>query len=215
MTLDELMEIVEIENLDEFEFFEHFSALMECHEEIEFSLFAKVLSEVEADLLHELTDNYFEDIMQGIPDDSMNLYTLFYSIRTALCEAAKEADSQQDRAYYINELYRFRNWYMFDSSVRCKRISDGLETEETLFDALALYRMEKLGEEKYEYDFSAVLDYYIDSFENIPEDEDYDSGTEKEYDEEDEFNEGLIDRHNPVIDGEYEDEDEEDQDPDH
>ena len=64
MRLDELMEIIEIDNLDEFEFFEHFSALMECPEEIDFDLFNKVLADIEAPLLTELTDNFFEDLIQ-------------------------------------------------------------------------------------------------------------------------------------------------------
>jgi hypothetical protein len=207
MTLNELMEIIEIENLDEFEFFEHFSALMECPEEIEFDLFTKVLLDVDASLLAELTDNYFEDIMQGVPDDAMNLYTMLYSLRSALCDAAKESTSTRERAFYIEELYRFRNWYIFDAVVKCKRLSDGLAQEETFFDALALYRLEKLGEEKYDYDFSHAVDYSIDDYSStgiVPDfDNDFDEDVTDDLAEDPDVT--LIDDEYPVMDDEMSD----------
>ncbi len=213
MTLDELMEAIEIENLDEFEFFEHFSALMECPDEIEFDMFAKILAEVDASLLYELTDNYFEDIMLGVPDDAMGLYSMLYTIRSSLCDAAKESNSRQDRIFYIEELYRFRNWYLFDSVVKCRRLSDGLETEETLFDALALYRLEKLGEDKYDYDFTHALEYSVEDYASASENREYDSVIDTEPDDDD-FDETLIDRDNPVIDS-NEPDDEDDWDENH
>jgi len=213
MTLDELMEVLEIENLDEFEFFEHFSALMEYPEEIEFDLFSRVLSEVDSGVLYELTDNYFEDMIQGVPDDSISLYTMLYTIRTALCEAAKEADSPAERSFYIEELFRFRTWYLFDSIVKCRRFSDGQLSKETLFEALALYRLEKLGEEKYDYDFSHALEYSIDDLEGRGDD--YEYKEERDDDEDEDFDDTLIDRDNPVIDGENYDEEEENDDEDY
>jgi hypothetical protein len=208
MTLTELMSIIEIENLDEFEFFEHFSALMECTEEIDYDTFFKVLADVEPALLAELTENYFDDLIQGVPDDAMTLYSLIFTVRTTLSESAKEAGSREDRIFYVEELYRFRNWYMFDSIVLCKRINDDLLHECTLFEALTLFRLEKLGEDKFDYDFTHVLDYPIDDFISINTEEDFDESDDLvEDDNENDLT--LIDEEHPVIEeeGNYNDED--------
>lgn len=197
MRLDELMEIIEIDNLDEFEFFEHFSALMECPEEIDAELFYKVLADIDTPLLTELTDNFFEDLIQGVPDDAMALYSLLYSVKTALCDAAKEADNKRDRLFYIEELYRFRNWYIFDSIVTCRRLSDDVTSEISIFDALTLFRLEKLGEDKYDYDFTHCLEFLSD--ERIAPIE-ADEFEDDSYDEDDD--DALIDRDNPLIDEE-------------
>jgi hypothetical protein len=197
MRLDELMEIIEIDSLDEFEFFEHFSALMECPEEIDYDLFGRVLFDVETPLLTELTDNFFEDLIQGVPDDAMTLYSLLYNVKTALCEAAKESDTKQDRLFYIENLYRFRDWYIFDSFVRCRRISDDLISETSIFDALTLFRLEKLGEDKYDYDFTQSLEFLMDERIAPIEADEFD---DESYGEE--FDESLIDEEYPVIEDE-------------
>lgn len=197
MRLEELMEIIDIENLEEFEFFEHFSALMECPEEIDSELFYKVLSDVDAQILTELTDNFFEDLIQGVPDDAMALYSLLYSFKTALCDAAKESDTKQDRLFYIEELYRFRNWYIFDSLVKCRRISDDVVSEISFFDALTLFRLEKLGEDKYDYDFTHSLEFLMDDRISAIDSEAYD---EEGY--EDDSDESLIDEEYPIIEEE-------------
>ncbi len=204
MRMDELMEVLEIEDLEEFEFFEHFSALMECSEEIEYDLFYKVLSDVDAPLLAELTEHFFEDLIQGVPDDAMSFYALLNNIKTTLCDAAKESNSKQDRLFYIEELYRFRNWYVFDSVVAVQKIAEDFTSEITVFEALTLYRLEKLGEDKYDYDFTKCSELLED--EHISTiDPDY-------YDDDgygDDSEDSLIDKDNPIIDeeGAYGDED--------
>lgn len=197
MRIDELMEIIEIDNLDEFEFFEHFSALMECPEEIDYDLFYKVLADVSTPILTELTDNFFEDLIQGVPDDAMTLYSLLYNVKTMLCDAARESDTKQDRLFYIEELFRFRNWYIFDSLVKCRRLSDDFTSELCLFDALTLFRLEKLGDDKYDYDFTHSLEFLMDDRIAPIETDDYD---DESYD--DDYDDSLIDGEHPVIEEE-------------
>jgi len=159
MTLKELLELLEIESLSEFEYFEQFSALFEYEDEIEFSLFTVLFSEIEGHLLSEITDNYFEDIISGIPDDSILLYSLMQTIRHGLCDLAKEDEGSKERSVYIEELFNFRQWFLFDSKVNCLHRENNQIIELPLFNALILYRTEKLGEGNYDYDFSNCLDY--------------------------------------------------------
>jgi hypothetical protein len=177
MTIKELLKLLEIESLSELEYFEQFSALFEYEDEIEFSLFSMLFSEIEGHLLSELTDNYFEDCISGIPDDSILLYSLMQTIRHGLCDLAREDEGSKERAIYIEELFNFRQWFLFDSKVKCfDRVNEEL-LELSLFNSLILYRSEKLGDDTYDYDFSNCLDYNTENFnmEGIDEenDEDY------------------------------------------
>ena len=159
MDFDELLELLEIETSDEFGYFEHFAALLECDEEIPYDLFYKILADVESDTLIDITDNYFEDILQGMPDDAIDIYTLIGTIRQALVGLAKNSSTREERIAYTDDLYKFRNWYIFDSIVHLRRFSDNSKRDVTVSEALSLYRLEKLNEDQYRYDFSDKIEY--------------------------------------------------------
>lgn len=210
MDFDELLELLEIDSPDEFGYFEHFAALIECEEEIPYELFYKILADVDSETLIDLTDNYFEDILKEIPDDGVEVYTLLSTIRQALLGLAKNFSNREDRVAYTDELFQFRTWYIFDSIVHLIRLSDHSRHDVTVSEAFSLCRLEKLNEDQYRYDFSDCLDYEIDEY-SIS----FDTELDEEYEEiigedEDLYEEGLIDKEFPVIDGESfgEDEDE-------
>ena len=125
--------------------------------------------------------------------------------------SADSADMEQ-RKVFIDELFRFRNWFTFDSVVHCKNRTDELISDHTVSEALALYRMEKLGEDSYEYDYSDALDYPIEEYAvtfTFREEEE-ETAEEDEPEGEDEYADAFIDSEHPVIDGEFSDENEED-----
>lgn len=210
MDYNQLLDLLEIDSLDEFEYFEHFVSLVECDEEISYELFYKFLAAANSEVLVDLTDNYFEDILRGVPDDGMEIYTLLETIRPALTGLLKNSYSD-DRISYVDELYKFRNWYNFDSIVHIKRLNGERNKDVTISEALSLCRMEKFSEDKYRYDFSDCLDYEIDEYTisiDAKLDEEYEEIMEED---EDYYEEGLIDKDFPVIDGEiYEEDDNED-----
>lgn len=210
MDFDELLELLEIDSPEEFGYFEHFAALVECDEEIPYDYFYRILADVDSDALIDLTDNYFEDVMQGMPEDAIDIYTLFGTIRQALSGLAKNSVTREERIAYVDELYKFRSWYIFDSIVHLKRSRDNVKRDATVSEALSLFRLEKLNEDQYRYDFSDCLDYEIDEYSisiDATLDEEYEEIIEED---EDLYEEGLIDKEFPVIDGDFgEDEEEE------
>lgn len=210
MDLDKLLELIEIETPDDFAYFEHFAALVECDEDVPYELFYRVLAEVDPDTLIDLTDNYFEEILQNIPEDAIDAFTLISTIRQALVGLAKNNSTREELVAYVDELFKFRSWYIFDSIVHLKRLSDNAKRDVTVSEAFSLYRLEKLNEDQYSYDFSDSLDYEIDEYSisiDTELDEEYEEIIEED---EDVYEEGLIDREFPVIDGDFsEDEDEE------
>jgi hypothetical protein len=209
MDFDELLELLEIDSPDEFGYFEYFAALVECDEEIPYDLFYRILADLEPETLIDLTDNYFEEILQNIPEDAIDIYTLLGTIRQALVGLAKNSSTREERVAYTDELFKFRSWYIFDSIAHLKRLSDNAKKEVTVFEALSLYRLEKLNEDQYRYDFSDCLDYEIDEYSISIEtelDEEYEEIIEED---EDVYEEGLIDKEFPVIDGDFGDNEDE------
>lgn len=209
MDFEALLELLEIDSPDEFGYFEHFATLVECDEEIPYDLFYKLFADVEAETLVDLTDNYFEDVLQGMPEDAIEVYTLLSTIRQALIGLAKNSSTRDERIAYVDELYKFRNWYIFDSIVHLKRLSDNMKKDVTVSEALSLCRLEKLNEDQYRYDFSDCMDYEIDEYSisiDAKLDEEYEEIIEED---EDLYENGLIDKEFPVIDGDFTDDEEE------
>ncbi|NLY70328.1 MAG: hypothetical protein GX076_01380 [Clostridiales bacterium] len=208
MNIEEVLELLEINSPDVFEYFEHMAELLECPEEISHEVFHTILKEVEPEILEDLIDSYFEDVLKAIPDDATELYTLVSTIQQQLLNLVSEASDQDQKRQLIDELYRFRTWYAFDSVVICKNKTDGLTINTTVLEALTLHRLEKLGEQAYEYDFSESIDYPLDElsfkFSYSIEDDLFD---EDDDDEDDDLANNLIDKEFPVIDGEFSDED--------
>jgi hypothetical protein len=201
--------LLEIDSPDEFGYFENFAALMECDEEIPYDLIYKILSAVEPEILVDLTDNYFDDVMQSMPEDAIDIYTLMGTLRQALVGLAKNSATREERIAYVDEFFKFRSWYFFDSVVHLRRIRDNAKRDVTVCEALSLYRLEKLNEDQYRYDFSDSLDYEIDEYSisiDARLDEEYEEIIEED---EDLYEEGLIDKEFPVIDGEFGEEEEE------
>lgn len=195
MDLNNLLNALEMDSIDDgLEYFEQFSALIEYQEELEPNVFSDILIRADNHLLADFIMSYFEDIMTGIPDDSIEIYTLMSSLKRNFINMAKGAGKRKEKINLIDELYRFRQWYLYGSVVHCVDLISGRELDASLCEALLFYRMEKLNEGKYDYDFCDCLDYSVDEYEL---DEGYDDEACDEYDDEDDY---LIDKNNPVID---------------
>lgn len=206
MTFEDVLELLEIDSPDEFECFEHLADLIECMETIPHDVLFSVLKVVDPDVLTELLDSYFEDNMQGIPDEASDFYTLFITIRQSLIGLAAACTSLEQRRLFVEELYRFRGWYTFDSVVHCVALVDGSISDIPVVEALSLFRLEKLGEATYHFDFSESMDYTLEEYSMPLSYSMKEEGNEEDEEIEEEFDHSFIDKDFPVIDGEYSDE---------
>ncbi len=204
MDLQELMELLEIEAPEEFEYFEHLAALLESTEEISPEAFHQVLAKANPANLGEILENYFDEIIEGAPDSSNDFYLLLTNMGRTLTGLAKTMQDADDRRTFAEELARFREWYSLEEKVVCTKITDRSQEIVSPAVALATARMEKLGGDEYDYDFSEVLDYEIDEY-ILPlttgSGGDYDFDEDYDGESGDDFDEGLVHRDNPVIDG--------------
>lgn len=166
MEKDELLKYLDIESGREFQYFEDFANLVECESDVESDILYELLSEVEMDVFRELCQNYFEDIMNSIPDSQIDLYNLLENIRRVLEGLAEAVNRDEENALLklSDELNRFRNWYSGQYTVNLRDLDTNEITEETVRDALANARLEKLTGVEYNYDFEKALDYELEEF---------------------------------------------------
>ena len=193
MDLNELFEIADIDSAEDFKYFDNFAALMESDEYIPGEVMYELFAEVDTGVLSELTDNYFEDIMEGVPEEEAELFTLLDNIKRVLKGYAENTDDERSMVLFTDEVSRFRNWYNFDTDVECQSRKDGSTRTVPVREALVLYRIEKLRADEYMYDFSECLDYPLDEYVvSFTSDADGDTGYEPGNEEEELLNSDFL-----------------------
>lgn len=166
MDRNELLKYLDIEFGSEFQYFEDFANLVESEAEIDSDVIFELLEEVEMDVFRELAHNYFEDIMNTIPDSQIDVYNLLENIRRVLEGLSEAVKNEEENALLklADELNRFRNWYSCEYTVDCRDLETNEESEETVRDALVNSRLEKLMGDSFNYDFERALKYELEEF---------------------------------------------------
>lgn len=203
MKLEELLEILDIEEPEEFKFFENFADLIEYEGDIQFDALYSLIKKVDMVTLGEFIETYFDDLLEGIPEeDGIDAYTFLTSVKMMLLGLAEsiataEEDEERDELpVFVEELYKFRNWFTRDSIVHMTNQKDPAIITVPLLEAIIAYRIEKLNEEEYSYNFEDCIPYEIDEYmvsfasalaeldEDDEEEDDEDPYLEKEEDDE-------------------------------
>lgn len=164
MDLNELMEMLEIEEPSEFEYFENFADLIESDETIPEETLFQLFSQTDPKTVAELIHNYFEDMLEAMPESSTDMLTLLENIKRSLMGLLQTSEEESLLRNFVEELFRFKTWFCLESEVGCKSLSDGEEKVLSLRDALVLSRLEKMEEDEYQYDFEECLKYEIDEY---------------------------------------------------
>lgn len=162
--MEELLELLELESIDEFEYFENFADLIEVEEEITEAMMHAFVSEVDKKVFAGLLADYFDDLLENLPDDAVELYALLNAIKASLLGLVKNADEDNNLVLLGEELLRFKNWYIFDSSVSCQETGSDEKQEVSVAEAIATNRCAKFDKKEYKYDFEKALDYPIDEY---------------------------------------------------
>lgn len=185
MNLNELLKLLDLDEATEFEYFENLSDLVESEEDIELEALCQLFKDVNMSTMADLLDTYFEEVLNAVPEDAAELYTLLDSIKMALIGMAKNVSEDADVVRFADEFHRFRTWYSVESAVWIREIgSSGGDRCINLRDALTLARVEELGGEAYEYTFDEALDFELDqytmSFADLVRDELYEESSERD-----------------------------------
>lgn len=164
MNYDDLLIYLGLEDGSEFQYFETMADLVECEEYIEQEAMWRLFTEADATTVSGLIDDYFEEIINGLPDDSGEIYSLLEQIRLCLAGLIINAEDASDIRMFTDEFYRFRSWYSEESEVELISEEVGTSDYICLRDAITAARMETLGGERYRYNFENALNYEVDSY---------------------------------------------------
>ena len=124
MDLNELLELLELEEAAGFEYFEDMAIILETEEDLPEKTLYELFKDTDAGTVAELLGNYFDDIMEAMPDDT-DMYLLLENIKRML-QGLLSGEDGADVHGFVEEVVRFRRWYGMDSEVRIRDV-DTLE----------------------------------------------------------------------------------------
>ena len=181
MNYEELLEYLDLADGSEFEYFEAMADMIESEEYIEQEAMYRLFDEADNTMIEELLNDFFEDILDGMPEDSGEIFSLLHQIKLSLTGLIAAAEDDSDMRRFTDEFHKFRNWYSEDSEVEMSPEDGGAPVYTCVRDAVTAYRVEKLGGDKYRYNFENALNYELDSytvpFSDLAKAEDENDGT--------------------------------------
>ena len=160
----ELLKFLDLEDPSEFIYFEAMADLVESEEYIEQEAVYALFEGADDTMIAELFEDYFEDILEGLPADSSGIYSLLHQIKMTLIGMAGNIEEESDLRRLTDEFCRFREWYVSGSDVELSPEDGGESIHQCLRDAITTARMEKLGGDRYRYSFEEAMDYELDSY---------------------------------------------------
>ncbi len=160
----ELLEYLDLEEAGQFEYFEAMADLIESEEYIDQEAMYMLFDGADNTMIEELLQDYFEDVLDGLPENSGEIFSLLHQIKLSLIGMISHAEDDFDMRRFTDEFYRFQTWYSHESEVELQPENGGAALYTNVRDAITASRMEKLGGEKYSYDFENSLDYQPDSY---------------------------------------------------
>lgn len=163
MNYEDLMTYLDLEDPSELEYFETMADLIESEEYIEQEALFELFYNANKNKVSMLIDEYFEEISNGLPDDSDGIYSLLDQMRLCLIGLAENGIDESDIRLFTDEFSRFREWYVYESQVEVIP-DEGPSGFQCVRDAIATARAEKVGGCEYRYDFEQALSYEIDSY---------------------------------------------------
>ena len=168
MDFTELLEYLDLESAAEFEYFEAMADLVESEEYIEQEAVYALFEGADETMIPELLEDYFEDILDGLPEDAGEIYSLLHQIKMSLIGLAQNRgqgmDAESDLRRLVDEFCRFRQWYVEESDVELSPDDGGPVLHQCLRDAITTSRMQRLGGASYRYSFEDALMYELDSY---------------------------------------------------
>lgn len=181
MNFEELLEYLDLEDGGQFEYFEAMADMIESEEYIELEAIYQLFEQADNTMIEELLNDYFEDILEGLPENSGEIFSLLHQIKLSLTGMVSNIEDESDLRRFADEFHKFRNWYSSESEVLLTPDAGGAPMYHNVRDAITASRLEKLGGEKYQYDFENALDYeldsYVMSFSDLAKAEDENDGT--------------------------------------
>ncbi len=141
--------------------FEQYAFLMESDEEIETDALVQVLKQFNRDILLELNNNYFSEILRILPEEEVSLYAHMEAIKRHFAGMIEEEDLNE--AYRLSEsIYAFREWYSSDEN--CYLMENDNWTGYSLRDGVTQRLLDEIEGFDREYKFDEYEDFPMDEY---------------------------------------------------
>ncbi|XVG95015.1 hypothetical protein ACGCUQ_03720 [Eubacteriales bacterium KG127] len=159
-------QIIDIEEPSDFKYYDNIENLIESDEEWDADILYTVLNGADSKVVAEIIDEYFNELMDKLPEDEIDLYTMIYNVNRGLKGIAKgkEEDYRDVNLSLSEELWRFWKWFSVESVVNVKDEKTGEMNNMTLRDAVGLIRLEKLGLASCIFDFEKASKYQMNEY---------------------------------------------------
>ena len=182
MSYEELLEYLDIESAEEFIYFEAMADLIESDEYFEQELLYRLFDGADNASVSEILHDWFEELFNGLPDDSGEIFSLLQQINMCLEGLIMNAEDEGELRRFTDEFCRFRNWFSIESDVELLPEAGGEPRHQCLRDAVTTARIEKLDGEKFRYNFEDALEYELDSYtmsfaDLVASEDEYNDGT--------------------------------------
>ena len=181
MDRSDLLNMLDLENGSEFTYFENLADLLETDGELPPEALVPLLEEVDMSVFSELLENYFDDLMDHLPDNGVDIYNILEAEKRMLVSLSGNVLSGEENALrrLSDELERFHTWFSITENCVCSNDETNESRMMPLRDALSQHRLSGLDGSSWSFDFDEALGYevedYIVSFEELAE-----SGLESE-----------------------------------
>ncbi len=164
MDFYELLEYLDLDEAADFQYFEAMADLLESEDYIEMEAMYQLFEGADKTMISELIQDYFEDILEGLPESSGEIYSLLHQIKISLIGMVSHIEDDSALRRFTDEFFKFKNWYSSESDVELSPVGGGVPLHQNVRDAITTARLEKLGGDKYDYNFEEALDYELDSY---------------------------------------------------
>lgn len=111
MDFYELLEYLDLESADQFEYFECMADLAECDEYIEQEAVYALFEGADKTMIPELFEDYFEDILEGLPEDAGEIYSLLHQIKMSLIGLAQNRSDMPENSETAGDVTEGRNGF--------------------------------------------------------------------------------------------------------
>ena len=102
MNFDELLEYLDLEDGRDFEYFEAMADMIESEDYIEPEAMYQLFDRADKTMIEELLNDYFEDILEGLPEDSGEIFSLLHQIKLSLTGMISNMEDDTDLRSSIN-----------------------------------------------------------------------------------------------------------------
>lgn len=174
MTREDLFEILDIESGEEFSYFENMAALLEAEEEIGQDLILELLKEVDLNTFAEITESYFYDVMEKLPEKDVDLYNIFEGTKRTLVALSDMARKEQEEGSSYDDatslirlagmIEDFHNYYSIDQSCTISNRTTGERALKTLRDAVYDNLLAQLQSHELDFELEKAKNFSLDEY---------------------------------------------------